>query len=147
MRLLIGIIVVCGVVAWLFTPTVVPVKPDARIPTWDERMEARRNGTDEGTRLRNAAAAGKLHEDPSRHPVRQAVLDAADRVVASPCDAQQRQALKDAFIAFLHQNGATHGSPGEAVTLDDGSVVDGADYYNGIVFNAMKRATEKGCAN
>jgi hypothetical protein len=151
MRLLIGIIVFCGLAIWLFTPIVVPVKPDPRIPTFDQQMAARkeavRQGTDERARLRNALAAGKLHEDPQRHSIRQAVLEAADRVVASPCDTQQRQALKVAFIAFLHQMGATHGDPAEVVALDDGTVLDGANYYNGAVMDAMQRATQKGCAD
>src|SRR3984893_426945 len=57
--------------------------------------------------VQNAVGVGALHEDLRRRAVRQAVLNAANRVEASPCDTRQRRLLSDAFDAYQSHMAAT----------------------------------------
>jgi hypothetical protein len=138
MRLMIGIIVICGLAFWLFTPHLSPVQPDPRLRTFSQAKE-------DSVALANAAAAGKLHEDPQRRALRQALIYASGRVESSPCDNQLRQGLKDAVAAYLSYLRQTHDDPVETFTLEDGTVIDATGYLSQPARDAMHRAQAARC--
>ena len=138
MRLMIGIIVVCGLAFWLFTPRLSPVQPDPRLRTFSQAQEDR-------VTLADAAAAGTLHQDPQRRALREAVLDASSRVESSPCDNRLRQGLKDAYAAYFRYMVQTRDDPIETFTLKDGTVIDATGYFSGPVREAVRQAQASRC--
>jgi hypothetical protein len=97
--------------------------------------------------VENAASSGRLHEDPERHALRQAVLNAANRVEASPCDTQQRQKLSDAFDAYQQHMQATAEDKVETLTLGDGRVIDVSRHFDNPVEDAWRFALTSTCEN
>ena len=97
--------------------------------------------------MQNAAAAGKLHEDPQRRALRQAVLNAANRAAASPCDTRQRRALSDAFDAYRRHSEATADDRVETLTLPDGRVIDVSRHFDDPVEDAWRFALTAPCEN
>ena len=97
--------------------------------------------------VQNAVGAGRLREDPRRHALRQAVLNAANRVKASPCDTQQRSALSSTFDAYRRHMAATADDRVETLTLQDGRVIDVSHHFDEPVDDAMRFALTAPCAN
>ena len=97
--------------------------------------------------VKNAAGAGLLHEDPVRRVLRQAVLVAANRVDASPCDTRQRRVLSDAFDVYQRHMAATASDPVETLTLRDGRVIDVTRHFSDPVEDAWRFALTKPCVN
>jgi hypothetical protein len=79
--------------------------------------------------LERVMAAGHIHEDPERHRLRQAVLDAGSRLQSSPCDPAVKPALVAAVTALLSNMYKTDGEPVEMVTLD-GKEIDATTFLN-----------------
>ena len=101
----------------------------------------------DGEAVQNAVGAGTLHEDPRRRALRQAVLNAANRVGASPCDTRQRRVLSDVFDAYRRQMAATADDRVETLTLQDGRVIDVSHHFDEPVDDAMRYALTTPCAN
>jgi hypothetical protein len=97
--------------------------------------------------VQNAVGAGALHEDLRRRALRQAVLNAASRVEASPCDTRQRRLLSDAFDAYQRHMAATVDDRVETLTLQDGRVIDVSHHFDEPVDDAMRFALTMPCAN
>lgn len=97
--------------------------------------------------VQNAEGAGKLHEDPRRRALRQAVLNAANRAEASPCDTRQRRALGDAFDVYRRHMAATADDRVETLTLQDGRVIDMSHHFDEPVDDAMRYALTAPCEN
>ena len=97
--------------------------------------------------VQNAVGAGKLQEDPRRRALRQAVLNAANRVEASPCDTRQRSALSSAFDAYRRHMAATTEDRVETLTLPDGRVIDVSHHFDEPLDNAMRYALTAPCTN
>jgi hypothetical protein len=97
--------------------------------------------------VQNAAGSGRLHEDPERHALRQKVLNAANRVAASPCDTQQRQKLSEAFDAYQHHMQATAEDRVETLTLGDGRVLDVSRHFDDPAEDAWRFALTTPCSN
>jgi len=97
--------------------------------------------------VQNAVGAGKLQEDPRRRALRQAVLNAANRVEASPCDTRQRSALSSAFDAYRRHLAATTEDRVETLTLPDGRVIDVSHHFDEPLDNAMRYALTAPCTN
>jgi uncharacterized heparinase superfamily protein len=97
--------------------------------------------------VQNAAGSGRLHEDPERHALRQTVLNAANRVDASPCDTQQRQKLSEAFDGYQHHLQATADDRVETLTLGDGRVLDVSRHFDDPVEDAWRFALTTPCSN
>jgi hypothetical protein len=97
--------------------------------------------------VENAVGAGRLHEDPERHALRQKVLNAANRVDASPCDTRQRQVLSEAFDAYQHHMQATADDRVETLTLSDGRVLDVSRHFDDPVEDAWRFALTTPCSN
>ena len=97
--------------------------------------------------VQNAENQGRIHQDPERRALRQAVLNAANRVEASPCDTQQRQKLNDAFDAYQHNMQATAEDKVEIWTLQDGRVLDLTQHFNNPVEDAWRFALTSVCQN
>jgi len=110
-------------------------------------------GADAGSEARdreavqNAVGAGKLQEDPRRRALRQAVLNAANRVEASPCDTRQRQVLSDVFDVYQRHMAATADHRVETLTLPDGRMIDVSHHFDEPVDDAMRYALTTPCAN
>jgi hypothetical protein len=132
MRFVIAVVVVCGLIAWLVASRT-PAGPGINPRPGDVAA------------LDNAAAAGKLHQDPERRVLRQSILDAANRVEASPCDPQRRREMVQAATAFNAL--VTHSDPSEIETyaLNDGTLVRTSHYFNDVVRDAMGRADGAHC--
>ena len=97
--------------------------------------------------VQNAVDAGKLHEDPQRRALRQAVLSAANRAEHSPCDTRARQALSDAFDAYHRHIEATADDRVETLTLADGRVIDVSRRFDDPVEDAWRFALTAPCEN
>ena len=97
--------------------------------------------------VQNAVGAGKLQEDPRRRALRQAVLNAANRVEASPCDTRQRSTLSSAFDAYRRHMAATTEDRVETLTLPDGRVIDVSHHFDEPVGDAMRYALTAPCTN
>jgi flagellar motility protein MotE (MotC chaperone) len=97
--------------------------------------------------VQNAENQGRIHQDPERRALRQAVLNAANRVDASPCDTQQRQKLSDAFDTYQHHMQATAEDKIETWTLQDGRVLDLTQHFNNPVEDTWRFALTSICQN
>ena len=97
--------------------------------------------------VQNAVGAGALHEDPGRRALRQAVLNAANRVEASPCDTRQRQVLSDTFDVYQRHMAATADDRVETLSLPDGRAIDVSHHFDEPVDDAMRYALTTPCAN
>ena len=100
-----------------------PMKPDARIPTFQQSVANK-------SELQRALRDGRLVEMPKQHTLRIAVLDAGDRVAASPCDPKGREALRLAVAEFLsYQMQIQDKSPAETLVVD-GRTIDARGFLN-----------------
>jgi hypothetical protein len=132
MRTLFIVIVICGLVVWLFMPHLTPVKPDSRVPTFEQALADREA-------LKDAAESGRLREDPQRRALRQAILRAADREEASPCDNRLRQALGEAIAAFFTNVTAAGSDSVETITVSNREI-NSSVYFNEQVRNVFHEA-------
>jgi hypothetical protein len=132
MRFAIAVIVVCGLIAWLVasqSSSGVGIQP--------------RPG--DIAALDNAAASGKLHQNPERRALRQAILDAGSRVESSPCDPQRRRELLQAEVAYNRYVTTAEADESETYALNDGTVVKTARYFNDVIRDAIRRANIARC--
>lgn len=79
--------------------------------------------------LERAMAAGRIHEDPERRRLRQAVLDAGARLQASPCSPAVKPVLVAAVTALLSNMYETDDQPVEMVTIG-GKEIDATAFLN-----------------
>jgi hypothetical protein len=141
MRYLLAPIVLCGLMIWLFapwwTPSAGPRPPAATAHTeaWDRQA------------VQSADGAGKLHEDPERRALRQALMNAANRAAASPCDTRLRQVLSDTFDTYRHHMTATVDDRVETLPRDDGTAIDLSQHFNEPVEDAWRFAETAPCDN
>lgn len=143
MRYLIAVIAVGSIISFLVPRAVLLLIHPAPPPqAADAGSEAR-----DREAVENAVGAGKLHEDPQRRALRQAVLNAANRAEASPCDTRQRRALSDAFDDFRRHMAATADDRVETLTLQDGRVIDVSHHFDEPVEDAMRYALTAPCEN
>jgi len=143
MRTLIAVIAV-GLIVGYLVPKGVQVM--ASRPPEPQEVAASTEASDRAA-VKNAAGAGLLQEDPARRALRQAVLVAANRVDASPCDTQQRRRLSDAFDAYQRHMAATADERVETFTLRDGRVIDLTRHFSDPVEDAWRFALTKPCRN
>jgi hypothetical protein len=147
MRYLVAAIVV-GLTIWLLVPrAVLLIASNPRPPVVDASASLAKAEERRSQAVQNAVGAGKLHEDPQRHALRQAVLNAANRVEASPCDTRQRRALSEAFDIYSRHMTATADDRVETLTLQDGSVIDVSHHFDEPVEDAMRFALTSPCEN
>jgi hypothetical protein len=140
MRYLIAAIV-GAVMIWLLAPKgVPPVDPGPRAQVVQGGSEA-----SDRQAVQNAVGAGKLHEDPQRRALRRAVLAAANRAEASPCDTRRRRELSDAFDAYSRHMTATADDRVETLTLRDGRVIDVSHHFDEPVEDAWRFALTAPC--
>lgn len=130
-----------GLIIWLLASKgVLPTDPAPRLQLAGTGSEAR-----DREAVQNAVGAGKLHEDPQRRALRRAVLNAANRVEASPCDTRQRRVLSDAFDAYQRHMAATADDRVETLTLPDGRAIDVSHHFDEPVDDAMRFALTTPC--
>jgi hypothetical protein len=140
MRHLIAVIA-SGFIVWLLASKGVP--PIDSGP----RPQVVHGGSEASDRqaVQNAVGAGKLHEDPQRRALRRAVLTAANRAEASPCDTRRRKELSDAFDAYHRHMAATTDDRVETLTLRDGRVIDVSHHFDEPVEDAWRYALTAPC--
>jgi hypothetical protein len=97
--------------------------------------------------VKNAEGQGRVHQDPDRRALRQAVLNAASRVESSPCDTQQRQKLSEVFETYKHGMEAPADDKIETFTLKDGRVLDLTQHFNDPAEDAWRFAFTSTCKN
>jgi hypothetical protein len=141
MRYLLALIVVCGLALFMLMTYVsepghgVTLRPFAQ-------------GVAERAAVQNAAAAGKLHQDPELRELRQAIFNAASRVESSPCDARQRQTLREAVATYTREMfSRALRPPTETVALPDGTVIRADSYFSQQVVAAASHAEAQSCSN
>ena len=113
-----------------------PPQPDPDIPVLERAMQDRLG-------LQQAQAEGRLPENWRRHELRQAVLDAARRLEAAPCDAAARDELRRAIMALLALLTATADTPVETFALD-GRIIDASSFLNAPAAAVMREAAMAG---
>jgi hypothetical protein len=135
MRYLLALIVVCGLALFMLSGQHFTVKPFAQ-------------GIPDRAAVQNAAAAGRLRQDPELRELRQAILNAASRVESSPCDARQRQALRVTVETYTREMlSRALRPPTETVTLADGTVIRADSYFSQPVIQAATHAEAQRCDN
>jgi hypothetical protein len=140
MRYLIAVIA-GALIIWLLAPKgVPPIDPRPRPQVVDAGSEA-----SDREAVQNAVGAGKLHEDPQRRALRRAVLTAANRAEASPCDTRRRRELSDAFDAYHRHMAATADDRIETLTLRNGRVIDVSHHFDEPVEDAWRYALTAPC--
>jgi hypothetical protein len=143
MRYLLPPIVLCGLMVWLFLPwglaTADRGPPPPPVAAWSEAQDRHA--------VEQAAGAGKLHEDPERHALRQAVASAANHVQASPCNTSLRQALSDTFDVYRRHMAATVDDRVETLPREDGTAIDLSQHFNEPVEDAWRYAETAPCDN
>jgi hypothetical protein len=140
MRYLIAVIA-GGLIIWLLASKgVPPIDPGPRPQVVHGGSEA-----SDRQAVQNAVGAGKLHEDPQRRALRRAVLTAANRAEASPCDTRRRKELSDAFDAYHRHMAATADDRVETLTLRDGRVIDVSHHFDEPVEDAWRYALTAPC--
>ncbi|HLJ21387.1 MAG TPA: hypothetical protein VKU84_14370 [Stellaceae bacterium] len=132
--LLIGL--ACALLIWAFWPVAKPLKPSAQLPTF-EQSRADRQVLDAAWR------AGALHEDPTRHELRQAVLNSANRLANSPCDKTLQLALRKATSAMAANTLRTRDDPVETYQYN-GRVIDAGHYLSEAVATVINEANMDG---
>ncbi len=113
-----------------------PPRPDPEIPVLEQAMQDRLG-------LQQAQAEGRLPENWRRRELRQAVLDAARRLEAAPCDAAAREELRRAILALLALLMATADKPVETLALD-GRIIDASSFLNAPAATVMREAAVAG---
>jgi hypothetical protein len=134
MRLVIAL-ALSGLVGWVAWPGHAP-------PPGRPRTVARPAPGDDAA-LARAAAAGRLAEDPDRHSLRQAVLRAAERLAATPCDERARDDLRRASAALVTHLLDSEDKPLEFVMVD-GRGVDASGYFNAAAGGVIRQAMRDG---
>jgi hypothetical protein len=117
--------------------TVQPMKPDARIPTFQQSRA-------DQAELERAYRAGHLSEAPRQHTLRVAVLNAGDRVQASPCDSAARESLRVAVAEFLSYQMEVSDKPPTETLVVDGRTVDARGFLNRNAAAVMRAAMASG---
>lgn len=143
MRYLIAVIAVGSIISFLVPRAVLLLIHPAPPP---QVADAGREARDREA-VQNAVGAGKLHEDPERRALRRAVLTAANRAEASPCDTRLRRVLSDAFDVYRRHMAATADDRVETLTLRDGRVIDVSRHFDDPVEDAMRYALTAPCQN
>lgn len=108
---LIALVAVCGVLGWLLIssgPSVEPMKPDPRLPTFRQMVDA--DGPRRATPVQESAEHRKL---------RQAMLNAASRLESSPCDKSLRPPFRAAVAAYMKAR--TYDDP--PVSEEEGEII------------------------
>src|SRR3954451_268254 len=124
-----AILALCGLFVWFFYGAIVPVpkmepmKPDPRIPTFQQSLA-------DGAELERAQAQGRLVEAPRQHDLRTALLRAAERVDGSPCDQAGRESLRVAATEFLAYQLKVNNSAPEETLVVDGRTIDARGLLN-----------------
>jgi hypothetical protein len=110
--------------------------PDPQLWTFDRRVELPES-------FEIAWARGKVHEDPERRRLRQAVLDASSRLEFSPCDGQLRPPLRRAIGALLLELRNRAGQKIEIATID-GEELDATAFLNTAAAAVIREARHVG---
>ena len=126
----------CALLIWAFWPVAKPLKPSAQMPTFEQSRADRQI-------LDAAWRAGALHEDPARHELRQAVLDAANRLVNSPCDKTLQFALRKATSAMQAVVLRTRDDPIEVYQYN-GRTINAGNYLSEAVATVINEVNMDG---
>ena len=94
--------------------------------------------------LERAQRDGRLIEAPKQHALRAAVVGAADRVDASPCDKQARESLRAAVVEFENYQDQIEAKPSAETAMVDGRIVDARDFLNKKAIEISKAARVAG---
>lgn len=132
--LLLGI--ACALLIWAFWPVAKPLKPSAQVPTFEQSRADRQI-------LESAWRAGALHEDPTRHELRQTVLNAANRLVNSPCDKTLQLALRKAVSAMQATILRTRDDPVETYEYN-GRLINAGNYLSETVATVINEGNMEG---
>lgn len=118
-------------------PTMQPMRPDARVPTFQQSLSNK-------SELERALREGRLVEAPKQHKLRVAVLKAGDRVKASPCDPTAREALRAAVAEFLSYQLEVQDKPPMETLVVDGRIIDARGFLNTDAAVVMRAAMAAG---
>ena len=116
---------------------IAPMQPDARIPTFQESVANR-------AELERAQRNGQLAEEPKQRALRGAVINAAARVDASPCDEQGRAALRVAVADFMTYQREIQDKPPAETLVVDGRTIDARGFLNHDAAVASRAAMAAG---
>jgi hypothetical protein len=136
MRAWIRVIIALALLAWLIAPRIEREVPDPELWGFERTV-------DNPAVFERARAAGRLHEDPTRRRLRQAVLDAGSRLEFSPCDEQLKPPLRAAIDELLAEQRKTAGQPIETVTID-GEIVDASAFLSKPAAGVIREAKDGG---
>lgn len=130
-----GAIMLCLVLAWCFVPF--STKPSGSHWSYDSGL------VENHEKFERARAAGRIHEDPERHRLRQAVLNAGSRLHSSPCDPSIKPVLVAASAALLLHMRQTGDEPRETVAIE-GETLDAAPFLNTDAAEVIREAKNGG---
>ena len=117
--------------------TLEPMKSDDRIPTFQQSLANKYE-------LQRALRDGRLVEVPRQHALRVAVLDAGDKVKASPCDPSAREVLRAAVAGFLSYQIEVQDKPPMETLAVDGRTIDARGFLNSEAARVMRAAMAAG---
>jgi hypothetical protein len=110
---------------------VTEMKPDPSLPTFQPLTTGETfHRTDRGLAA-DAEFAGRLTQDQTMRPLRERVVNAANRLEAFPCDAAAKRELRTAVSAFMKEQlrRIRAGKDSETVTVN-GRTVDASAHLN-----------------
>ena len=103
-----------------------------------------RQGGGRRDELDRARRDGRLKEAPKQQALRAAVVSAANRVDAAPCDKQAREALGMAVTEFLTSQSQIDDKPASETAMIDGRVIDARTFLNKEAAEISKAARAAG---
>jgi len=136
-----GVLIVCVVLPRVAREPLLPTPPeqpssDPQLWTFDRRVEHPES-------FEIAWERGRVHEDPIRRRLRQAVLAASSRLEFSPCDSQLRPPLRRAIGALLLELRDTTEQKLEIATID-GEEFDATAFLNTAAAAVIREARHVG---
>jgi len=127
----------CLLLAWCFVPFTGSTGPRGSRWSYDSGL------VKDHEKFERAQAAGRIHEDPERHRLRQAVLNAGSRLRSSPCDPSIKPMLVAATSVLLLHMRQTGDEPRETVEID-GQTLDAAPFLNTDAAEVIREAKNGG---
>ena len=98
--------------------------------------------------LVQAQREGRLTEDPARHALRAAVLDAGKALEAAPCDPERQTTLRQALSTMARfERDTAHRDPPLEVLVVDGHTIDARLFLNRAVNAVRNDAGRAGLLN
>jgi len=137
-----ALIIVAGLGLWVVAGMPVPVTvvrpltPDPDLPTFAQASA-------DLSLVQEAVEMGRVEQNPVRRRLREALLDASERLRLDPCSAELRASFAAAAVPFLEAQLGNRQFPPEPIEIE-GRTLSASNHFDEPVYNAISDALSEG---